>query len=906
MQVKVETKVGSELHAWRKFLARGTLWLGVWLLGFAVICGVAANWQDLSKTQRFAGAQALLAVCVVAAAWLGWRLRGAEGPRRYGPDALLALAGLLLGGLLALLGQTYQTGADTWELFAWWGILLLPWASVAMSQAVWLLWMVVVNIATMLYLQDGAFLWMMDQTGSAALVALLNLLFLAGWEWAGRRWRANTTLGPRVLVAWIVGVLVFEAFFETASLSGLGSVAGLLWVVVTLGLGYYYLRERRDLIILALLAAGVICMSLRVVGEWLLDLTGDFARHSWVMLPLAGLVVGEAVLAARWLRGLAEQPVDGRSPSGEGGSGSTSYAAASMPANSLQGGSTGDSSAQAGPGVRTASAVPVDPLAGATPADTRHDDASRGDGAQRRAGPAWYVQGLLGLSAWLATLLLLLFLVISEVITSEDGAQAVGLVLCVLAVVGLRITTGLFWRQCLTAMGFAGQILVLVALLLTDSGADTVGSGVWIYVLLLGTAVYVLAPEVLLRFLSAGVMAFALAGLIVQSLWSGPAHYEPLWQWIDRDGLDATIMWLPVAVTGAWAAAVALVVGQTRPVLLPLGWAFMLAVQFTVWKVGGTSLMQLPTLWRMHAIATLLIAAGALLPVACALAVLWPRRQLLTSGVLWGVPLGLLALALFWLPSPGVAFALAWLLLGFGLRDIRLTVVGCVSLLVYLVMYYYQLEIPLLDKALWLGGAALLLFALRALVYLVPRWMQTIDLPAATPRPPVTAALRWRTAVVLGGLVAGLAVVNYTIWQRETLLTLGRTVILELAPVDPRSLMQGDYMALNFAAGGSLRPPSFISDPLAEQADGYLVLRPDTNGVAQVVRTQTDVQPLTGEETALRYRIRGRDVRIVTNAYFFPEGQADRYAQARYGEVRVGEDGTGLLVRMLGPDRQPL
>src|SRR5690606_31074396 len=58
-------------------------------------------------------------------------------------------------------------------------------------------------------------------------------------------------------------------------------------------------------------------------------------------------------------------------------------------------------------------------------------------------------------------------------------------------------------------------------------------------------------------------------------------------------------------------------------------------------------------------------------------------------------------------------------------------------------------------------------------------------------------------------------------------------------------------------------------------------------------------------EILLRYRLRAEGVRIVTNAYFFPEGPADRYAAARYGEVRVGDDGTGLLVRMLGAARQP-
>lgn len=87
-----------------------------------------------------------------------------------------------------------------------------------------------------------------------------------------------------------------------------------------------------------------------------------------------------------------------------------------------------------------------------------------------------------------------------------------------------------------------------------------------------------------------------------------------------------------------------------------------------------------------------------MLPAAAALSVLWPRRRVLTAGLLWGVPLALLILALFWLPSPGVGFALAWLLLGFGLGLRSLTVFGVGSLLVYLGVYYYQLEVPLLQR----------------------------------------------------------------------------------------------------------------------------------------------------------------------------------------------------------------
>ena len=881
--MQVGQKIGqrSELHAWRQFLSRSTLWLGVWLLGAAVICWVAANWESLTKTQRFVAAESLLAVCTVAAAWLGWRLRGAQGVRRYSPDALLALAGLLLGALLALLGQTYQTGADTWELFAWWGVLLAPWAFVAMSQAVWLLWMAVVNIGLVLYLTEhGFFWWGAVQSGPVLGVALVNLLFLGGWEVAAKRWDASTLVGPRVLVAWLLHGVVGTLFFDNMPLYGLGSVLSWLWIAMTVGLGIYYQRGRRDLVVLAMLAAGVIVMSLRVVGQLGLDLLDE----SFVALMLAVMLMGESVWAVRWLRSLASQSAPGK---------------------------------------------PVHPVDTANPPS---------------GSTPWYVQGVLAFSAWLSTWLVLLFLVGAGVVMSTATAAATGGILCVLAVFGFRQVSGLFGRQCVTALGFAGQLLVAASLLLSQYGfSQSFGVDSWLYVLLLGAIMYALAPETLLRFLSASMMAVALGTLMVQTLVADSVRFELLKELLDLRVMGMTTVWLPVAVTGAWVAAIAFYLGyypaldrsrslpgedspsamsdEAAPalgssagdllkgagfgILRPLAWAFALLVQAMVWMAGGLSIAQLPGLWQANVGLAIVMVAGVVLPAVCAMAVLWPRRHALTSAVVWGVPLGLLALALFWLPSPGIAFALAWLLLGFGVRDLRWIVMGGISLLGYLLVYYYQLAIPLLDKAFWLAGAALLLFVLRGLVYFVPRWMRTIDTPVKTPPAPVSAALRWRTGVVVGGLALVLAAVNYTIWQREMLLAQGRTILLELAPVDPRSLMQGDYMALRFAAGEALRP-RFGDDISAAPDDGYVVLAPDGQGVAKVVRNQAGVQPLTGGEMALRYRIRRGDVRIVTNAYFFPEGRASHYAKARYGEVRVGEDGTGLLVRMLDEDRQPL
>ena len=60
-----------------------------------------------------------------------------------------------------------------------------------------------------------------------------------------------------------------------------------------------------------------------------------------------------------------------------------------------------------------------------------------------------------------------------------------------------------------------------------------------------------------------------------------------------------------------------------------------------------------------------------------------------------------------------------------------------------------------------------------------------------------------------------LAVFNVAIYRNERLLASGETLYLELAPVDPRSLMQGDYMRLRYAVERSDRP----QDGAAQQED---------------------------------------------------------------------------------------
>lgn len=158
-----------------------------------------------------------------------------------------------------------------------------------------------------------------------------------------------------------------------------------------------------------------------------------------------------------------------------------------------------------------------------------------------------------------------------------------------------------------------------------------------------------------------------------------------------------------------------------------------------------------------------------------------------------------------------------------------------------------------------------------------------------------------RKLFVILGAVLVLAVANIGIWQKQQLVESGRVVVLELAPVDPRSLMQGDYMALRF----KVMTDAFSGVSGENVADGRIVVALDERNVGTFVRLDNGAA-LAPNEAAIRYRVRDGGPRFSTNAYFFQEGTAEIYVPARYGEFRVSSAGDAILTRLRDARLEPL
>jgi uncharacterized membrane-anchored protein len=157
-----------------------------------------------------------------------------------------------------------------------------------------------------------------------------------------------------------------------------------------------------------------------------------------------------------------------------------------------------------------------------------------------------------------------------------------------------------------------------------------------------------------------------------------------------------------------------------------------------------------------------------------------------------------------------------------------------------------------------------------------------------------------RRATVLVGLVLILVFFNWSVAKKEALLRDGTPLLIELAPVDPRSLIQGDYMRLEYRIARDL------SGNNDWPRDGHIVVTAGGDNVATFVRRHEAGTPLAPGEHLLFYRRRGGRIKIGTDAFFFQEGHASRYERAKYGELRVDASGESLLTGLRDEQRRPL
>ena len=871
--------------SWQRYLNLLFLLLTVGFLTSGVVTLIAANLDYFSDLAKIYGLQTLLVVTVVLGIYCFIResRRQAKEKLKWKTYSLFFVVSVLIGGLFALVGQTYQTGADVWQLFAVWTLCQLPFLLLFPNVASALLFAATANVAFYLFNEQNSHNSMCYAVLINAGLLVISELFSKAFH--DQHWRILPKVFLVLTFASLFGLIViYDVYFYAYAWGELGRspLSSLLIAIPALIALYVYHKYRFDFInliisVLALLGAYCFLASLLIRGV-----------EEGVVLGLIGFIF--TVMAIKWLVKCYKQE---------------------YPNN-------------------------------------------------KKSHWAISILWMIALLIAFVTIGVWLFLFLG---LDASSAFIVGILLFGIAwLITLNkneyttILAGLFF---LIANSFLGFYLLVkfddFFLLLGNEFSKDSNLGIFISTLIFTVIIivsYKLMPNSLVRILL--VTQLLVFWQISYNLYFHNYSLNNAWfntwfnnRWFNKIQLLSSIVLFYWVMRPHQSA---------RIHLKPIAWGTVL---FSLW-ISVPSYMTIP--WVDYGLIDTDVSSDVMPADAMSLdnvlqvlsGQFWSHFQFDVSHILYllicALPLIvyvlmnkhseskhteavliLLVLTLFALGFVGIPVILyltALLLLVYWTDSRAFFGLLVFAFVVYLGGFYYQLSIPLLYKGVLLVSFAVI-FAIVTL-FLHARYKAPSQ--SAVENHSVFKAPIWLVGVFV---IALLGAVNYKVQQFEDVLATGKPIVLKIAPVDPRSLMQGDYMILNYAilsefqqsqvlpeSNESLESNESIdtlesnettettgideSSPSGNKA--YILVHLDKNHVATFCEAQseipTDFKHCT-PNVYLPIRYKGWFPELPSQDYFFAEGKGEHYAQAEYAEYRF-KDGILLLARLLDKDLKGL
>ena len=735
--------------SWQRYLNLLFLLLTVGFLTSGVVTLIAANLDYFSDLAKIYGLQTLLVVTVVLGIYCFIResRRQAKEKLKWKTYSLFFVVSVLIGALFALVGQTYQTGADVWQLFAVWTLCQLPFLLLFPNVASALLFAATANVAFYLFNEQNAYNSMCYAVLINAGLLVISELFSKTFH--DQHWRILPKVFLVLTFTSLFGLIViYDVYFYAYAWGELGrsSLSSLLIAIPALIALYVYHKYRFDFInlivsVIALLGAYCFLASLLIRGV-----------EEGVVLGLIGFIF--TVMAIKWLVKRYKQE---------------------YPNN-------------------------------------------------KKSHWAISILWMIALLIAFVTIGVWLFLFLG---LDESSAFIVGILLFSIAwLITLNkneyttILAGLFF---LIANSFLGFYLLVkfddFFLLLGSEFSEDSNFGIFISTLIFSVIIivsYKLMPNSLVRILL--VTQLLVFWQISYNLYFHNYSLNNAWfntwfnnRWFNKIQLLSSIVLFYWVMRPHQSA---------RIHLKPIAWGTVL---FSLW-ISVPSYMTIP--WVDYGLIDTDVSSDVMPADAMSLdnvlqvlsGQFWSHFQFDVSHILYllictlplivyvlmnkhseskhtEAVLILLVLTLFALGFVGIPVILyltALLLLVYWTDSRAFFGLLVFAFVVYLGGFYYQLSIPLLYKGVLLVSFAVI-FAIVTL-FLHARYKAPSQ--SAVENHSVFKAPIWLVGVFV---IALLGAVNYKVQQFEDVLATGKPIVLKIAPVDPRSLMQGDYMILNYA-----------------------------------------------------------------------------------------------------------
>ena len=866
--------------SWQRYLNLLFLLLTVGFLTSGVVTLIAANLDYFSDLAKIYGLQTLLVVTVVLGIYCFIResRRQAKEKLKWKTYSLFFVVSVLIGGLFALVGQTYQTGADVWQLFAVWTLCQLPFLLLFPNVASALLFAATANVAFYLFNEQNSHNSMCYAVLINAGLLVISELFSKTFH--DQHWRILPKVFLVLTFVSLFGLIViYDMYFYAYAWGELGRspLSSLIIAIPALIALYVYHKYRFDFInliisVIALLGAYCFLASILIRGV-----------EEGVVLGLIGFTF--TVMEINWLvkRYKREYP------------------------NS------------------------------------------------KKFHWAISILWMIALLIALVTIGVWLFFSLD---LDESSAFIVGILLFGIAwsiTVNkdkneyTTILAGLFF---LIANSFLGFYLLVkfddFFLLSRYESSEGSNLGIFISALIFTVIIivsYKLMPNSLVRILL--VTQLLVFWQISYNLYFHNYSLNNTWfnkiqllssiilfYWIMRPNQSARIHLKPIV----WGIVLFSLWISVPSYMVPSYMAFPLVdyglidtdVSSDVMPADAMSLDNVLQVlsgqfWShfQFDVSHILYLLVCALPLIVYALMNKHSESKHTEAVLILLVLTLFALGFVGIPV--ILYLTALLLLVYWTDSRAFFGLLVFAFVVYLGGFYYQLSIPLLYKGVLLVSFAVI-FAIVTL-FLHARYKAPSQ--SAVENHSVFKAPIWLVGVFV---IALLGAVNYKVQQFEDVLATGKPVVLKIAPVDPRSLMQGDYMVLNYAILSEFQQSQVLSEsnesldsnepidtvesnettgidessPSGNKA--YILVHLDKNHVATFCEKQseipTDFKHCT-PNVYLPIRYKGWFPELPSQDYFFAEGKGEYYAQAEYAEYRF-KDGILLLARLLDKDLKGL
>lgn len=906
---------------WRFFCANaGTLFLMA-----GIICFFAFNWENMTSFAKFGTIG--IGMVIAAAFPLLCGLQSSSG--RLG----LLACGILGGALMAVYGQVYQTGANAWELFRSWAFFLLPLAILGRQAGLWFALWLVSSLWGILYVGQRSDVLDSSNMENTIIVwqCIGQTLFFAAWETLSHffsgsllpflksRWLPRAVCFA--LLAFLTMVLALHILGESNQI-GYGAVYTLIYLGF-MGAGIFYYRSRNtDLFMLSCGLFSLIILLFTFIVHQLWDTNSTTTFLIIVILLIASSALSGKLLIARYrkwqssLQQKREQEI-------------------SLPEK------TGSLTHQHGDTHHALRSTYSLPLLQFALQGKHHPEGAFETTVESEAADTpskhtpWQARLLMGICSWIAApfMIALIFALFGSVFPRSYIAFSILFLILLGAGIALSYLKGVFFEQaalCLCLAGATGAAVMI--------GIE------------IGNRQYFLLPAIIIfaisafparnnayRFL-AGTLAITLS-FFQADLFFFPysGRYYSLFRMPDeivqhQFGVGLIFFTLLYSACGIGLAHFWKKMTSKCPFFLREH-PFIAALFATPFLLGLFSIL-FHSSKILHFLGAELGISGnsiQLVGIGMAIGLGWLIFEL--SGDWRMRPTSRSVMILLSLPVIVVSWYLPWfgvglLMLAMSRQAKSIALLGTTTffLAICTIFEYYALSSTLMMKSFSLGGIGLVLLLMAVGLHQYIRWCVQkgfLNIPSElTPYFNTTKSPQSKSddsivvarytekiprAVLLLCILSFFALFAHSVQQKEYLLENGERIILSLRPVDPRSLMQGDYMILSLDVENQLYHALHDQQLNEKEPDRYLkgsfIAAPDANGVFRFVRLD-DGSPIENSEVKLVYRGKKYSSRVGSGSFFFQEGYGKIFETARFVELRAGKDGETLITHLLDQNMQ--